>query len=1131
MNNLSISDRPFLISSHLSDQSHHAPRLRRECKPGLSANGHSIQDLFEAQVARTPDAIAISFQDQSLTYGELNARANKLAHRLRALGVGADCLVGICVERSIEMVVGLLGILKAGGAYVPLDPQYPTERLSFMISDTNLSVLLTQQHLRERLPDHHAQLICLDNPAECGDEFSEQNPPQTTSADHLAYVIYTSGSTGRPKGVCIDHRAVVRLVRNTNYLEFAKTDVFLQFAPVSFDASTLELWAPLLNGGRLAICPPGQLSLSELGQVVRQHGVTTLWLSAGLFHQMVDENIEDLDGLKYLLAGGDVLSPKHVKKALERLPLKQLINGYGPTENTTFTCCYGMESVSAVGESTVPIGRPISRTQVYVLNEQLEAVEVGEEGELYTGGAGLARCYLNRPELTAEKFVPNPFSRELGERLYRTGDLVRYLPTGEIEFLGRIDSQVKLRGYRIELGEIEAALNDHEAVRETAVIVREDVAGDKRLVAYVVAQQPAPARRELRTFLKAKLPDYMIPAAFMLLGELPLTANGKVDRRALPAPDQQRPELSTGFVAPRDAVEEVVATIIGQVLGVSRVGREDNFFELGGHSLLATQVITRLRIAFQVELPLRQLFEDSTVASLAVSIKRATRAGGELQAPPLGAVRRDAKLPLSFAQQRLWFIDQLNPGKSHYNLTFPIQLRGELDQRALADSLGEIIHRHESLRTVFPSVDGQPTQKILPAPERMELPSIDLRRESDCKRHQQAEILIQSEARYAFDLANGPLVRTLLVRVAEQEHLLVLTMHHIVTDGWSMGVVMEELAVLYENFSQVNSRERLSPLPELPLQYADFAVWQREWLQGAALEAQLSYWKEQLQGAPALLDFPTDHPRPPVQTFAGARRKLSLGPRTTAALTGVAHKHDATLFMTLLAAFAVLLSRYGRQSDLVVGAPIANRTQPEIEGLVGFFVNTLALRVDLSGNPSFAELLGRVRETALGAYDHQDVPFEKLVEVLQPERALSHTPLFQAMFVLQETVEPKRVQQLEIELLPAPEGVAMFDLVLEAKAIGEGIELSIEYNSDLFEGETAERMLRNFESLVEAIVEDCGQRLSELPVMSGAEREQVLVKWNQTACPFEVEKTVAELFEEQARFGPERMAVEYDRDQ
>jgi amino acid adenylation domain-containing protein len=1086
----------------------------------------SIYELFERQVELTPDRTAVAFGDEQLSYAELNGRANQLAHYLRGLGVRPDTRVGVLMERSVEMVVGVLGVLKAGGAYAPLDPAYPEERLAFMIEDAKVQVMLAQERLLGALPKYQCQAVCLDSGWDEMAEQSAENPVNVARPDNLAYVIYTSGSTGRPKGVAVTHRNVVRLVKGADYARFDPDEVFLQLAPITFDASTFELWGCLLNGARLVIFPPLKPSLAELGQALRRHGVTTLWLTAGLFHQMVDDRLEDLAGVRQLLAGGDVLSPRHVERAAEELKGCQLINGYGPTESTTFACCHPVTpSDGKIGQS-VSIGRPIANTSVYVLNGRSRPAPVGAAGELHIGGDGLARGYLDRPDLTAERFIPHPYSKEPGARLYRTGDLARYLPDGNLEFLGRLDDQVKLRGYRIELGEIEAALREHPGIREAVALARQDSAGEKRLVAYVVCEPEAPATvAELRSHLRRRLPDYMTPSAFGTLDELPLTPNGKVDRRALPAPDQARLDVEAAHVAPRTPAEEVIAGIWSQVLGVERVGVYDNFFELGGHSLLATQVISRVRGAFQIEAPLRSLFEGPTVAELAQGVESGVRWEMAPTTASIVRVSREGVIPLSFAQRRLWFLDQLMPDNSLYNISAAVRLQGRLDVKAFERSLNEVVNRHEVLRTAFPSVNGQPAQSIAPALP-LTIPLIDLREFPQEAQEARAQLLAAEEAQRPFNLAEGPLLCATLLRLGDEDHVALLTMHHIVSDGWSMGVLVGEVAALYEAYSQ----GRPSPLEELPVQYADYAAWQREWLSGEVLEAQLEYWKRQLAGL-SVLNLPIDRPRPSVQTYRGAMESLRLPAALTDSLRELSRREDVTLFMTLLAAFQTLLMRYTGQRDVVVGSPIANRNRAEIEGLIGFFVNTLALRTDLGGAPTFVELLGRVREVALGAYAHQDLPFERLVEEVQPERDLGRHPLFQVMMVLQNA--PREVMELpglNLSLLPNERAVVKFDLTLSVIEEKAGLVVTMWYSSDLFEAETTKRMLGHYQKLLESIVANPQQRLIDLQMLTDSERHQLLFERNDTAKAYPKDACLHELFERQAERTPENVAVVCESD-
>jgi amino acid adenylation domain-containing protein len=1015
----------------------------------------TVHGLFEEQARRFPERVAL-LGEEELTYAALDQRAERLAARLRGLGVGPDDRVGLCAERSTGLIAAILGILKAGGAYLPLDPELPAERLAGMVADAEVRVLVVQEELAASLPDLPAVRLPL-----LGALLQELPPgssgPRTAvDPDNLACVMFTSGSTGRPKGVAVTHGNVVRLVRDTNYARLDAGGVFLQLAPVAFDASTFEIWGPLLNGGRLALFPPGPPDLRRLGEAIKSHGVTTLWLTAGLFHQMVESHLEHLRPVRQLLAGGDVLSPSHVRRAVAGLPGMEIINGYGPTEATTFATFHPVHAGDP--EGPVPIGRALANARVYVLDAAPGLAPMGAVGQLYVGGDGLARGYLGRPDLTAERFVPDAVSGEPGARLYATGDLARWRPAGVLDLLGRVDQQVKLRGFRIEPGEIESVLASHPEVESAVVVAREDVPGDKRLVAYVVpAPGSAPEIAGLPAFLELRLPAYMVPAAFVFLPELPLTANGKVDRRALPTPG-----LAAGsaeLVPPGTLLERDVAEVWKQVLGVERVGLRDSFWELGGHSLLATRILARIEAAFGVEMPLQLLFTAPTLGGFAALLAEKTPSA------PSPILRRapSGPAPLSFAQERLWLLDRLEPGGTAYNIPMWHRLRGPLDAAALELAVDGIVHRHEALRTTFSDRDGEAVQVIAP-PAGFRLPIVDLSALREEARRNEARL---AAAARPFDLERGPLFRVALVRLAAEEHVLVLDMHHIVSDGWSFGVFFRELADLYGALREGGE----ASLPELPVQYSDFAVWQRERLRGGVLEEQLSYWRGRLDGAAPVLELPLDRVRPAVQSHRGRSAGRDLPPALVARLRELSLAEGVTPFITLLAVFQLLLSRLAGQDDVVVGSPSAGRGRAEVEGLIGLFLNTLVLRTDLRGDPAFRELLGRVRETVLGAYRYQETPFERLLEELQPERQLSRTPLFQVLFNFVSIAGLRlTLPGLEAEPVELEETDSKFDFTLYVNELPDSLRLDLVYNPDLFELERMAEMLRQLETLLEQAV-------------------------------------------------------------
>ncbi len=1513
-----------------------------------------LHQLFEAQAERRPTAVALTCEQERLTYAELNARANQLAHHLQSLGVGPETLVALSLDRSLDLVVAILGVLKAGGAYLPLDLAYPPERLRYMLDDAQAKVLITTQEQRttQRVPDQEQRTdstterkgVLHTPPAD--DERAYSTTPPTDHGqptvveldadwptiarqpatnldsaarpDNLAYVIYTSGSTGKPKGVQVTHANVVRLFTATEeWYHFDERDVWTLFHSYAFDFSVWELWGALLYGGRLVLVPYiVSRSPDAFYELLAEEQVTILNQTPSAFRQLIRAEQAALRtrelALRYVIFGGEALEFASLKPWFEHHgdARPQLVNMYGITETTVHVT---YRPITLHDLSSTPgsvIGRPIPDLLLYVLDQQRQPVPIGVPGELYVGGAGVARGYLNRPDLTDERFIPNPFAQErveigdwrlgganspISSRLYKTGDLARLLPDGDIEYLGRIDQQVKLRGFRIELGEIEAVIGQYPRVREQIVLVREDTPGDKRLVAYIVADQEQRTKNkeqngetpdsqfsilnsqfsaELRAFLKGRLPEYMVPAAFVVLEALPLTPNGKIDRKALPAPDGARPELEKAYVAPRTDLEQYLANMWHELLGIEQIGVYDNFFELGGDSIQAAVLANRIQEELGVGAHVRSIFYAPTVADLSMyfnayfpdvvaerfktsatkSLKtrleeeiapddqtavvdeskialirqiipalpprpegeRATKnppavfilspprsgstllrvmlAGhpqlfsppelelltfntlverrqafsgvydvvlegtiraimeargystdqavqlmeeyerrnlttrqfytlmqewigerllvdktpayamhmdvlrraeaefenaryihlvrhpyatiysfvearlhefffrhphpfsirelaeliwlishqnvleflkdipterqhrvryedlvshpqelmeqmcrflgvefhpdmaqpyqgtrmtdgirpmsqmvGDLKfylrkdidpkaadrwknlhaddflsaaswraaeqvgyqrpaepeqpgdgAAPAGQQRlaellptpRNGALPLSFAQQRLWFLDQLEPGNAFYNVPAALRLKGPLDYQAFQQSFSEIVRRHEILRTTFGTVDGQPVQVIGPGLT-MPLPMLDLRQTPEAEREAEVRRLIDHDARKPFDLERGPLLRAALLRLGEQEHVLVMTLHHIIADGWSAGVLVREIAMTYPALAA----GRPSPLSALAIQYADYATWQRQWLHSEAIHGQIGYWKRQLAGSPPLLELPTDRPRPAVQNYDGARRPFMLPQGLSDQLKVLSQQAGVTLFMTLAAVFQTLLARYSGQDDICIGTPVANRSRAEISGLIGFFVNMLVLRGDLSGDPSFRELLERVQKVATEAYAHQDVPFEMLVDELQPERNLSHTPLFQVVIALQKApLQRLELPGITLEPMLADSLTAKFDLTLSLVERTDGLRGAVEYNTDLFDEATIARMLGHFQTLLEAVVVDPDQRISRLPLLGEAERREVLFARNVPAT-YPAERCLHQLFEAQAERRPTAVAL------
>lgn len=1060
-----------------------------------------IHKLFEVQAEATPNAIAVVCEGKQLTYRELNVRANQLAHHLRSLGVKPEVLIGICAEKSLELIVGVMGVLKSGGAYLPLDPNYSKERLGFVLEDTQASILLTQQQLIEMLPDHKAKIIYLDRDWEQISQESEDNLFNEATSANLAYGIYTSGSTGKPKGVMVEHGSLTNayLAWEEAYQLSSEATCHLQMASFSFDVFVGDLVRSLCSGGKLVLCPHEQLlEADKLYQLMRQTHVDCAEFVPAVLRNLIqylEESGQSLDFMRLIICGSDSWYGTEYMKFQHFCGTKtRLINSFGLTEATIDSSYFEAAAVNLSVEQQMPIGRPFANTQLYILNPSLQPVPIGAPGELYIGGAGVVRGYWNRPELTAEKFIPNLFSAESGDRLYKTGDQACWLPDGNIELLGRIDYQVKIRGFRIEPGEIEAIIQQNPLVQEVVVQAREDHQGNKQLVAYIVLNPQAETAEihglgdelasqvttQLRAFLKEKLPDYMRPSHFILLDALPLLPNGKVDRRELPEANVVRPALETAFVPPRTLTEELLAGIWSNVLGLNQIGVYDNFFDLGGHSLLAMRLISQVRNTFQVELSLRNLFELPTVAGLSDRIEEARQDKQGLPIMPLVPVSREQALELSFAQEHIWFLEeQLVPEHYFYNTASVSRFKANLNLGVLEQSLNEILQRHETLRTNFAVIDGKPIP-VISQTLTVKVTVFDLQNFSKNEREAEAVQMTREEVRRPFNLASGSLLRAAVLQLDESEYVLIITIHQSAFDAWSRNILWQEIGILYQAFSAGQP----SPLTPLPIQYADFVHWQKRSISEERLETHLSYWKQKLAGSLPVLNLPTDYPRPPVKTFQGASQHVAFPKNLTGALRELSQQEEVSMFMMYLAAYQTLLHSYTGQEDLLVGTSADNRTRRELDGLIGCFNNYLVLGINLSGNPSFRELLSRVRQNSMEVYEYLDMPFSRLVSALQLESDLSRTPLVQSMLVYKQFLDVPNVESIDLDFTFLPFNcdweTARCDLTLTLMDVRGQVAGSWEYSTDLFKAETISRMSGHFQNLLEKIVADPDQRLSDL---------------------------------------------------
>ncbi|HST47695.1 amino acid adenylation domain-containing protein [Jatrophihabitans sp.] len=1092
--------------------------------------------LLADQVEARPDAVAVEAGTEQLSYAELDSRAGRLAGHLRGLGVRPDTLVAISLPRGLDLIVALVAVLKAGGGYLPLDPGYPAARLSYLLADSSPALLLTDTAtlttLGPAVPDGTA-VLRLDADAWAGAPAGGLDPDELDGRQ-LAYAIYTSGSTGQPKAVLVEHDQLAAVAEAwARTLDLTPGLAHLQLAGFSFDVFTADVVRALGFGGRLVLCPP-ELLLDGAGlfALLRRAGIGFADFVPAVLDGLLDHWADagtGLPELRTVVCGSDAWSVAGAAR-LRRLcgPDVAIVHAYGVTEacidSTHYRLPTSVAEIEALG--TLPIGRPLPGVRSYLLDPAGEPVTGGAVGELYLGGAGVARGYLGRDELTAERFLADPFVP--GGRMYRTGDLGRWLPDGELEFLGRTDHQVKVRGLRIELGEIEARLAACPGVREAVVVPRE-VGGSRQLVGYYRTDSADPSGRptpdQARAWLAEALPGHLVPAACMRLARWPLTPNGKIDRQALPAPDATAYARAAGEQAPSGPVETALAAIFADLLGIEGVGRHDDFFALGGHSLLAARVASRIGRQFGVQLPATAVFQSPTVAALAerVTGQPADSGGASDVLPPLPHADRDQPLPASFAQQRLWFLAQLEGGSAAYHIPEAFSLDGPLDRAALAGALDALVTRHEALRTRLVSVAGQPVQQIDPPGTGFALTTDDLTGSADPAAELAA--LRQREAAEPFDLARGPLARGRLVVLGEDRHVLLLTLHHVLADGWSMDVLARELGVLYAARRQGEQ----DPLPPLAVQYADYAAWQRDWLSGPAADRQREFWAETLAGAPALLELPTDAPRPAEQDYRGGQLAVELDAELTAALHELSRQSGCTLFMTVLAGWALVLSRLSGQAEVVIGSPTANRRRPELDGLVGFFVNTLPLRIDLAGGPTGTELLDRVRAVTLAALEHQDLPFEQVVELVNPVRSLAHAPVFQMLFAWQNTENAElELPGVEVRPLPPHGSVAKFDLTLSLGEVsgpdGSRVAGTLEYAGALFRPESAARIAGYLRQALAELAAHPGRPAETLALVDAAERRRLVSTWNDTATP--VEHSIGELFAAQVRARPDAVAVE-----
>lgn len=1088
----------------------------------------SVQEMFSRTAAQFGSQIAIDRAGRRITYASLEAESNRLANFLIEGGAGRGTMVGLLTDDPVAIITGILGVLKAGAVFVPLDPTFPEGRLRVMSEQVDPQWFVSEaKHLEKlnELSSGSARVLCLDDTSY--QEYGNTDAPGVPSDPDVPCSIYfTSGSTGKPKAILGRLKGIDHFMRwEIEAVGAGPSTRVSQLASPSFDGFLKDAFVPLCSGG--TVCPPESrdvvLDAGRLADWLDIEEIEVLHCVPSVFRALLNEQIDGryFAAMKSVVLTGEPLYPADVKRWMELFGERiKLFNIYGTTETSLSKLAYEVKAED-VERPSIPVGKPIKGSAVMIMDAAAKPCQLGTVGEIYIRTPYRSFGYYQDDELTSRVFVQNPFSNDPNDLVHKTGDYGRLLEDGNLEHLGRRDQQVQIRGVRVELGEIENLLRAHSAVADVAVVDRDDREGNKFLVAYVTLTNGT-GSDHLREYLAGRLPPTMLPSAFVELEQLPRTLNGKIDRKALPALDvvQVAHKSEAGTLTP---IEEIVAGIWCEVLGLRSVGREGNFFNLGGHSLLATQVIHRIRDTFKIEVPVRSIFEAPTLRQLSAVVEAQLNEGNFTSATPIEIVARDGKLPCSFAQQRLWFQEELAHGTSTFHIDLGMRLTGSLNCAALEQTFNEISRRHENLRTSFPVIDGDLLQVIHP-PTKVSLPTINLGNLHESEREALDAKVASELLQRPFDLETGPLVRLALIRHSNGEHTLVCTMHHIISDGWSRGILMREVSSLYETFG----RGEPSAVPELKVQYADFAVWQREHLQGETLERELTFWKEQLAGAPPLLELPTDRPRPQIQTYSGALEEFTISPEVSQRLKALSQQRGTTMFMLLLAAFQTLLHRYTNQDDIVVGTTIANRERSEIEPLIGFFVNMLALRADCSGNPAFTELLEQVRETTLKAYAHQSVPFEKLIQELRPKRNASYLPLFQAVFAFHN--QPTLIDMtLPGLIIGAPEKEftnSQVDLLLDMCEGSEGLQGGFQYNPDLFDQTTIARLADHFRNVLTAIAAEPTQRLSELPLLNAQETHE-LAAWNQTRTADGQNVCIHQLFEAQAEATPDAIAAEF----